>query len=212
MLKKIGKCIGVIAKNLAIALFFASLIIAVTNVFFGKEIEENISLINLISIDRKNTNDDSKKITFDTVEKRLSTYPLWGKVWATLKVPTIELEQNIYQGDTLDLLLYGVGHYSGSYFPGEGGTILFSGHNNGKYLRKIEYLKPGEKIIVDAEYGTYTYEMVESKILKIEELENLEIKQDEEQLIIYTCYPFDTIGYKANRYVVFAKLVEVTYE
>ena len=42
-------------------------------------------------------------------------------------------------GDTLDILRYGVGHYAGSFFPGEGGSVIFAAHNN--YFRKLNQTK-----------------------------------------------------------------------
>ena len=38
----------------------------------------------------------------------------------------MKLELPIYHGDTLKILRKGVGHYAGSYFPGENGTVLLA--------------------------------------------------------------------------------------
>ena len=44
------------------------------------------------------------------------------------------------------------------------------------------------------------------KLIKETELEALPIQRNREILMIYTCYPFNNIGYTAQRYVVYAEL------
>ena len=52
--------------------------------------------------------------------------------YATIKIPKIDVDLPVYYGDSLDVLKKGVGHSSGSYFPGEGGSIIYMGHNSKK--------------------------------------------------------------------------------
>ena len=71
------------------------------------------------------------------------------------------------------------------------------------YLPK---LKEGDEIILDTIYGTYTYQMISSKIIKDTDTKSLPIQTEEEILMMYTCYPVATIGHKSKRYVVYARL------
>ena len=100
----------------------------------------------------------------------------------------------------------GVGHSSGSYFPGEGGSIIYMGHNSKKVFRKFSELKLGDEITVNTSYGEYIYKIYDMKLINENEIEELPIQKDKEILMVYTCYPFNNIGYATQRYVVYAEL------
>ena len=118
----------------------------------------------------------------------------------------------VYHGDTLDILRYGVGHLAGSYFPGEGGGIVLDAHNNEAYFGTLPNLAFGDEIVLVTIYGTYTYEMTESKIIHNTDEEALPVKTEEELLMLYTCYPPGYVGLTNERYVVYAKLKGAGYE
>ena len=44
------------------------------------------------------------------------------------------------------------------------------------------------------------------KLIKETEVDKLPIQKDKEILMVYTCYPFNNIGYATQRYVVYAEL------
>ena len=44
------------------------------------------------------------------------------------------------------------------------------------------------------------------KLIKETELDKLPVQKEKEILMIYTCYPFNNIGYTTQRYVVYAEL------
>ena len=127
MLKKSIATLKVIVKQLAIAFFFASLFIFLIFIFFAKKIDTTISLLNKMSV--KEVNRTTEKINIDSGSKRLSSYPTYGEIFATIEIPTINVSANIVEGDNLDLIKKNIGHYAGSYFPGEGGTIVLAAHN-----------------------------------------------------------------------------------
>ena len=213
MLKKIIQIFEVIAKQLAVAFFFACFFIVIVNIFFGNKINLYVSLINSIAIVEKNdSNDSNEVISFDSIKKRLVNHPKWNTMWATLKIPSINVEAPVYQGDTLDIIQYAIGHFAGSYFPGEGASIIFAAHNSREHFMRLPQLKIGEKVIVEATYGTYTYEVYDTKIIKDTDTESLKIQTDEEILMMYTCYPVNVIGHKDKRYLVYAKLVGEEHE
>ena len=69
-------------------------------------------------------------------------------------------------------------------------------------------VKIGDEVIIKTNYGKYTYKINRTEIANAIKLgENLTIKTDSEELMLYTCYPVDTPGYKANRFVAYASLV-----
>ena len=198
----------VIVKQLAIAFFFTSFFIFLLFTIFSNKIEATVKLINKMAIIETKGNSKKRNIKINTVTKKLTEYPLYGEIWARIEIPSVKIESNVYHGDNLELLKYGVGHHSGSYFPGEGGTIIIPGHNSSRDFQRLTKTNKGDQIIIKAIYGTYTYEILSSEILEAKDFNNkLSINQKEELLILYTCYPVDTPGYKSQRYIVYAKLV-----
>ena len=163
----------------------------------------------MITISQKQV--EQQEVSFDSVEKRLAVYPTWGSIWATIEIPSIGVNAPVYHGDTLDILKYGVGHYSGSYFPGEGGSIILAAHNSRQHFMYISRLNPGDEVIIRANYGTFTYKVTDGKIIRNDEMESLPIQKEKEILMMYTCWPVNVIGFKTKRYAVYTELVGVEW-
>ncbi len=204
MPKFIGKTIKATILNIIVALLIVIIFILAVEFFFGARIDEAVSLASKISIDI-----DSKQeiapIEIDD-QKRIKNYPEYGTKYATIQIPKIDVDLPVYFGDTLEILKKGVGHSSGSYFPGEGGSIVFMGHNAKKTFRRFGELQVGDEITVKATYGTYKYKIYDMKLIKETDVDELPIQEEKEILMIYTCYPFNNIGYATQRYVVYAEL------
>ncbi len=155
-------------------------------------------------------NSDSN-IRMNLETKKLYKHPKWGTIWATLKIPDIGLEAPIYHGDTPEMIDAGIGHYAGSYFPGEGASVIFASHNSKEHFMYLPQLHVGSQVIVEAVYGTLVYEVTSTKIIQDTDTASLPIQTDEEILMMYTCYPMGTNEYKVQRYVVYSKLVSESY-
>ncbi len=172
--------------------------------FFGQQINEVVLLINKFAIVDKSISDNTK-IVINENRKVLESYPEYGTQYATIKIPKIDINLPVYFGDTLEILKNGVGHSSGSYFPGEGGSIIYMGHNSKKIFRNFSKLEIGDEIYISTTYGEYSYIIYDMQIVNETDVEKLPIQKEEEILMVYTCYPFENIGYANQRYVVYAK-------
>ena len=75
------------------------------------------------------------------VDGHLKNYPLFGTKYATLKVNKININSKIYFGLTDDILTKGIAHDTGSYLPGEGGSIIICGHNFMNNFNKLRKFK-----------------------------------------------------------------------
>ena len=113
--------------NVIVALLITICFISVIFLFAGHKIDLGITLINKLTVNPEERKEEVVKI--DLTTKTLEVYPEFGTKYATLEIPSIDVNLPVYFGDTLDVLKKGIGHSSGSYFPGEGGSIIFSGHN-----------------------------------------------------------------------------------
>lgn len=190
-----------------IAIIIVICIAGTIKIFFGNKIETAFILVNKVSIDVDSNKENTEQGTVLNEEKKtLENYPEYGTQYATIEIPRIDANLPVYFGDTLEILKKGVGHSSGSYFPGEGGSILYMGHNSKKVFRRFSELQIGDEIKVTTTYGEYNYKIYDMQLIKETELEKVPIQREEEILMIYTCYPFNNVGYATQRYVVYAKL------
>ena len=167
-----------IAEQITISFFVSSIVVLV--IFFGlsDKINNALSVLNMITISEKQI--EQQEVSFDSVKKRLAVYPLWGTVWATLEIPDIGINIPVYQGDTLDIIQYGAGHFSGSYFPGEGGSVVLAAHNSRQPFMHLPHLDLGATIIVHTNYGTFTYELTDTKVIRDNDMASIPIQADEE--------------------------------
>ena len=211
MLKKQKKNVGKeITEQIVISFFIVSIIVIIVHLFYLEKITTYLNIINMISIEEKEV--EYQKVKFDAVSKRLKDYPLWGSEFGTIEIPSVNIKMPIYQGDTLDILKYGIGHFSGSFFPGEGGTIILAGHNNQGFLYHLPEVKIGDNIVITATYGTFTYQVESTKIIDAKDNDAFPFYKEQEVLMIYTCYPVNTIGHKTHRFLVYATKIGEVYE
>ena len=75
-------------------------------------------------------------------------------------------------------------------------------------LKRLGELQIGNEIKITTSYGEYTYKVYDMQLIKETELDKLPVQRDKEILMLYTCYPFNNIGYATQRYVVYAELVK----
>lgn len=205
MLNIIENTIKATIIKLIVALFLTIVILSSVYLVFGAIIEENLSLLNKISIDI--TKKEEIKPTVITAENKIQNYPEYGTQYATIEIPKIDLNLPVYFGDTLDILKKGVGHSSGSYFPGEGGSIIYLGHNFKNFFRRFSELQLGNEIKVKTNYGEFNYKIYDMQLINETEVDKLPIQEEKEILMVYTCYPFNNVGYAYQRYVVYAELI-----
>ena len=190
-----------------VALLLVGIIYLATYLFFGQEIDTAVLLLNTVAVEL-NENKEEVPTVLNEEKQTLENYPEYGTQHATIEIPRIGANLPVYFGDTLEILKKGVGHSSGSYFPGEGGSIVYMGHNSKKVFRRFSELQIGDSIKVTTTYGEFNYKIYDMQLIKETELEKVPIQREEEILMVYTCYPFRNIGYTDQRYVVYAELVK----
>lgn len=203
--KKIIQASKATISVIIVALLLVGIIYLATYLFLGQEIDTAVLLLNTVAVEL----DENKKevpTVLNEEKQTLENYPEYGTQYATIEIPRIGANLPVYFGDTLEILKKGVGHSSGSYFPGEGGSIVYMGHNSKKVFRRFSELQIGDSIKVTTTYGEFNYKIYDMQLIKETELEKVPIQREEEILMVYTCYPFNNIGYADHRFVVYAKL------
>lgn len=158
---------------------------------------------------------EAKKLVIGQTEKQVmkkrplknmvSEMPKMGDTIGLLVIPRIKAELAIIEGTDPDELEKGVGHFKGSFFPGENGQIVLSGHRD-TVFRRLGELKVGDLLTMQMPYGTYQYEITNMKIVDEDDRSIITLQNEKEELILTTCYPFHYIGNAPQRYIIYAKL------
>lgn len=151
--------------------------------------------------ENENETDSNKKLPISEIQ-----YPKTGEQFGELIIEDCSIDNNLFFGDGNVALRNGVGIYNGSFIPGYGKTILVAGHNN-TYFNGLKNAEAGQKVTIKTNYGNYTYEITETAVKKATDASAYDLSADYENLIMYTCYPFDELGLTDKRFFVYAKYV-----
>lgn len=201
-----------------ILLPLAFLLLGLSFLFFTfnpliKLVSDGFSMFSSESLGREEINKDIYSGSVlegytETVPSSKIQYPLNGTKYGMINIETNGslFEIPLYFGDSSSILRRGAGHYMGSHFPGEGSTILVSAHNN-TYFNCLQHLKFGDKITVKTNYGIYEYAISNTQIKDRNDSSAYNLAANEENLVLYTCYPFNALGLTQKRYFVTAKLI-----
>ena len=132
-------------------------------------------------------------------------YPVLGEMYAKLEIPSCNINLSVYYGDNENILDIGVGHFSGSHFPGQGKGILYTTHNTPDKLYNLKNVKVGDLVNIVTNFGKFTYKVTSIEVVKDTDKDKAYIESNKELLMIYTCYPFDAEGYTDERYMVYCE-------
>ncbi len=141
-----------------------------------------------------------------TVSEALVEMPTYGTHYANLEISSASIATDLYFGDSSAVLKRGVGQYMGSSLPGYGKPLLIGGHNNGAF-GQLQYVAVGDTVMITTNYGVYRYRVTETRVAVSTDKNAYDLNQEKEQLILYTCYPFNTLGLTSQRYFVYADKV-----
>ena len=194
-------------SDVIVVLLFLLIIVNVVYYIGQEKIDRTINTIKLVLVKPESVEVEKVEIKV-TEDKHLTHYPYYGEQYGNVKIESIGVDLPLFYGDSLDILKNGIGHSPISYFPGEGGSILCMGHNFKGMLRDFSELNIGDIINVSTEYGEFNYRIYDMRILNETDVDQAPIQKEKEIFMIYTCYPFNNIGYAYQRYMVYAELVD----
>ena len=136
----------------------------------------------------------------------LDSQPVPGDALGSLTIGGTAVDCTLYYGDSDDLLKQGAGLYTGAGLPGQGGCVLVGGHTN-TYLRDLEKVEVGDEVRLSLCYGEYVYQITDWKIARADDADAYDLHPEQEQLVLYTCYPFGALYETPMRYFLFGRLV-----
>lgn len=142
----------------------------------------------------------------DTVPSSTITFPLSGTRYGEISIEGTTLNCPLFYGDDNKCLRNGAGQYMGSSFPGMGSTVLIGGHNN-RYFDTLKDAQVGSIITVKTHYGEYKYRITGTAVKKSTDKTAYDLGADYENIVLYTCYPFNALGLTSQRYFVYGEYV-----
>jgi sortase A len=127
-----------------------------------------------------------------------------GETLAKLKIPRLEAELFVIEGDGPRELRRGPGHLSGTALPGEKGNCVIAGHRD-THFRVLKDIREGDDIVLQTDAGQYLYRVRKMHIVSPENTSALR-PTSTAALNLITCYPFYYVGSAPKRFVVEAQL------
>jgi sortase A len=126
-----------------------------------------------------------------------------------IEIPSIGVDIVLVQGTDSTSLRSGPGHYPDTSFPGQNRTVAVAGHRT-TYLapfHDIDGIEPGDDVVVEMPYATFTYEVNSTDIVGPSEVSIVD-DVGYERLVLTACHPLYSA---AQRYAIFARLDSVSF-
>ncbi len=210
------------SKLKAILIYIGLVLIILAVIFVGVIVYNNIR-VNQTSnqlADKYAQVEDKYPIKESVVEDVLTNdYALEnmpGEEIGYVKLPEQDMVAPIYQPvglsnkETEDVMNFSIGHEASSFLPGEGHQIVLSGHREEQFSA-LKDVKEGDPVVVVIGQNVFVYEVFEIGRVAPkgdEALETVRGFTEDEQLVMYTCYPFVPFTPVSERQYVKAKRVE----
>lgn len=176
------------------SLIYCTILLLTITTLFRENITLGLDVISLMNVNEKIANKEAT-----VIDKKIVSYPTYGTKYGTIYLNNES--DNIYFGDSVNILKQGVGTSSLYDIPGDKDKVVLSGHNTGIF-KNLSNLKNGNKIVIETNYAKFEYTVKTSKIVNETDLNSLEKDYD---LILYTCYPNKEL-YGNKRLIIYAKL------
>ncbi len=127
-----------------------------------------------------------------------------GDPMGRIVMPSIGVSDVFVEGTGAGDLRAGPGHYPGTPFPGERGTVAIAGHRTtyGAPFRHVDRLERGDRIELRMPYGRFTYVVERTRIVPPTEV-SVTDRVAFDRLVLSACHPLYSA---ARRIVVFARL------
>lgn len=188
-------------KKFSILLIFAGIFILALGAYqwFKTEKEQNQSLAEAQAL--LGEKETMENIT--TPEDANSFAPSMSETVGILHIPKLDSDLPIVEGTDEDELEKGVGHYKGTAYPLQNDQIVLSGHRD-TVFRRMGELEHGDVLTMKLPYGDFSYEIVDTKVVKADDLTIISPTAPDEILTVTTCYPFSYIGSAPDRYIITA--------
>ncbi|MDO9118538.1 MAG: class GN sortase [Nitrospira sp.] len=135
----------------------------------------------------------------------------WADTWpvARLLVPSQQIDQIVLEGAYGRTLAFGPGHVESTQPIGSADNIILTGHRD-THFRFLKQLQLNDVIELDTTTGVRRRYRVKTLRIADSRNDSIGIEQDQSQLVLVTCYPFEAIQTGGPlRYVVTATMEDL---
>jgi sortase A len=136
-----------------------------------------------------------------TLDRKLQ-HPVKGIDFA-IRVPKLKYSAAVREGIDTTILYSGPGHYPGTVWPGDQGTVGVAAHN--VYWINFPQLKARDEIDIQTRYGTFKYRVTSSKVVNPDDRTVVVTDAPGYHLVLTTCWPLWAGAFATQRYVIFAE-------
>ncbi len=136
-------------------------------------------------------------------------FPEYSEKYGVIRCERLGINADLYMGDNDKILKVGAGTYYGGNVPGDQGTIMIAAHCH-TFFRTLEKAQIGDIFNIETTYGDYVYKVNDIKIIPATDTESYDFTLDYENLIVYTCFPLNTLLSRTQRFMVYCELVDGT--
>lgn len=121
-----------------------------------------------------------------------------------IRIPSINVDAPVVEGDDWEALKRGAGHHIGSANPGQRGNCIISAHNDiyGEIFRNLDEIELGDPVLVYTASQVYPYVVTQKRIIEPTDVSVMQ-PTSSPVLTLISCYPY---GIDTHRIVVIAEL------
>jgi sortase A len=120
-----------------------------------------------------------------------------------IRVPKLGYFAAVREGVSATILYSGPGHYPGTVWPGDQGTVGVAAHN--VYWINFPQLGSGDEIDIETRYGTFRYRVIGKRIANPDDRTVVVSDYPGYHLVLTTCWPLWAGAFATKRFVIFAE-------
>lgn len=122
-----------------------------------------------------------------------------------IEIPSIGLDNGLFEGVTLRTLNRGPGHWPGTAQPGHLGNVVIGGHRTSHThpFRHLDKLVRGDKVILTTLEGRFVYLVTETLIVTPDEMWVID-QHREYTATLFACHPLHSTS---HRIIVFLQMI-----
>jgi sortase A len=117
-----------------------------------------------------------------------------------IRVPRLDYYAAIREGVDSGVLYASPGHYPGTRWPGDPGTVGVAAHN--VYWINFPELTRGDEIDLETRYGLFRYRVVSTEIVNPDNRTALITDSNGYHLTLTTCWPLWAGAFATQRYII----------
>jgi sortase A len=128
-----------------------------------------------------------------------------GDVIGEMKIPRLDLQTIVVQGESSRVLRLAVGHLPETALPGQPGNVTLAGHRD-SFFRPLRTIQLGDAITIKTPDGEFQYQVESTQVVLPTDVQILR-PSTAKTLTLITCFPFYYVGPAPKRFIVHARQI-----